>query len=148
MPKRICRKIGCNNLIDKTEVYCTQHKKIEKIEKKIYNEQYDKERKNTKEHKFYKTKEWVQKREEVLRDHKGIDLYEYYINGREDVFASVVHHIEELNKNWELRLESTNLIPVSEATHAMIHSVYKQGIQERKAMQEVLRDLATRYAPL
>lgn len=147
MPKRICRKVGCNNLIDKSEIYCIKHKKNEKIERQIYYKNYDEQRKDTKEYKFYKTKEWVRVREYILREHKGIDLYEYYVNSK-IVFANTVHHIEELEINWDLRLEESNLIPVSEATHAMIHSAYKQGKEECENMKKLLKSLAMKYAPL
>ena len=52
-----------------------------------------------------------------------------------------IHHIIELEEDWEQRLNPLNLIPLSHRTHNTITALYKQSNASMKATQTQLRSL-------
>ena len=52
-----------------------------------------------------------------------------------------VHHIIELEEDWEQRLNPLNLIPLSLKTHNTITALYKKSNASMKATQAQLRSL-------
>ena len=104
-PLHLCCKAGCANLT--RERYCTKHKS----EKNRYNRE-----RNDKEYvAFYKTKEW-----ELIR---GIalarDRYQCVECKKRGIIkpAQMVHHIVPVKKDWNKRLELSNLESLCEACH-------------------------------
>ncbi|AZV56790.1 HNH endonuclease [Clostridium sp. AWRP] len=133
MPKQICKYIGCNQLINKGEVYCKKHKvKMEERMKANYKF-YDYNRKDSKEWKFYKTKWWEQLRVNVLLAYNYIDVYVYYIENR-IAKANTVHHIIPIKDDWDKRDDIENLFPLSESTHKKIHELYENDKAKTQAL--------------
>lgn len=68
---------------------------------------------------FYKTKEWLAKREEILER----DNYECQRCKEEGLYekAECVHHIKHLKEHPELALEDDNLISLSSRCHNKEH---------------------------
>lgn len=83
---------------------------------------------------FYESLEWKSIREVVITKANGLDLYEYYIN-KAIVKANTVHHIIEVKEDYELRLDITNLIPLSASNHKKIHKKY---LRNKRATQQML----------
>lgn len=137
LPKKICKKINCNKLIDYNKKYCPEHE-IEMIKKRKEKfKRYDEERKDSREWRFYRTKGWINKREKILTKYAGLDIYEFIVNDM-IVYANTVHHITPLKEDWNSRLEDENLFPLSERNHKLIHIEYEKGEENKKEMQRKL----------
>lgn len=70
-------------------------------------------------HSFYLSAKWKKKRERVMK------LYNYEDQEAKrygkTITATLIHHIYPLDVYPELRLETWNLLPVSQATHNKMH---------------------------
>ena len=86
---------------------------------------------------FYTSREWRMTRARVLAMYDYIDIYAYCIEHRIKR-ADTVHHIIELSRDWDKRLELSNLIPLASSTHNTIHTLYDQGEAAREATQATL----------
>ena len=84
---------------------------------------------------FYVSKPWRVTREMILEVFDYIDIYAYYLN-HEIVIAERVHHIVELEDDWERRLDPTNLIPLSLKNHGIISAIYKENDAAKRQMQK------------
>ena len=94
--KKFCKL--CNrNLIDIKERYCNSCKAKIGIRHSIYK----KDRKDTKEQKFYSSKEWLRVRDII----RGLDnnLCLMCLDRNELNNSGTIHHIEELKDNRKLR---------------------------------------------
>lgn len=137
MPKKICNYFGCHKLINYADRYCDEHKQEDTQRHKTYDEH----RRNKKAAEFYHTEEWGEVRAYVLRIYKGLDLYEYYIN-KKIVYADTVHHIIELKDDWDKRLSTSNLFPLSSSNHGKIHKLYKK---DKERIQKMLFELLKKW---
>lgn len=142
MPKKICSYYGCNEVIPFRESRCEKHKVAKQHSDKERYKRYDASRQNEREHKFYKTGEWLIVRAVVLDKYKGTDIYIYFTEDR-IVSADTAHHIIELKEDWSLRLEPSNLFPLSSGTHKIIHGLYDSG--KKKETQELLRNMLDKW---
>lgn len=143
--KKLCCKQGCNNVIDVGERYCSDHKFITEQRDTKRHKLYDAQKRNKEARAFYHSTAWEQVREYVLARHKGLDLYAFFVH-KTIVPATTVHHIVELEEDWNLRMDTANLFPVSDGNHNVIHSLYqrdKRGTQEM--LQGFLREWMERY---
>lgn len=86
---------------------------------------------------FYNSKEWLRMRQYILDKYDCIDVYTYIMHGQIEK-ADTVHHIWELSEEKEQALSEKNLIPVSSATHNLIHSEYAKSEKNKKTMQATL----------
>jgi 5-methylcytosine-specific restriction protein A len=141
MLKKLCR---CGKLIEYNKKYC--NKCSEKIEqyRKEKSKYYDKYKRNKRSTKFYNSKEWIKLRTFVLSKYKGLDLYAYYVDKR-IVYASHVHHVIEIEDNWDRRLDINNLIPLSNENHSKISVLYKKDNKIKQETQELLFNLLERW---
>lgn len=90
---------------------------------------------------FYKSDTWLQCRDRVLVRCKGIDLYDYYING---VFSlgRVVHHIVPRKEDKSRQYDVDNLIALTNTNHNKIHDMYKT---DKENIQKMLFELLDRW---
>ncbi|UZW13204.1 hypothetical protein OSC52_15310 [Clostridium pasteurianum] len=141
MPKVICKYPGCNELINKGEIYCKEHK-IKAVESKRQEYKfYDSNRKDSKEWNFYKTPEWEWFRDNMLDMFDHLDLYSYYIDQKIRT-ANTVHHIVEIKEDWDRRLDENNVFPLTEGNHRKIHNLYKK---DKEGTQSLLKDLISKF---
>lgn len=138
-PLKPCRYPGCPNLT--SERFCKDHQHEAEIQKAKANRYYDQHIRDKKAEAFYKSKAWVRTREYVLDKYNHIDLYDYYINQR-ITKANTVHHIIELNEDWDRRLDIGNLFPLSSANHNVIDGYYRK---DKKAAQKLLFQLIEKW---
>lgn len=97
MIKRICKKAGCNELIDKPKTYCEKHQPEEDKNRKESLKWYRKNRDDDWEQDFYKNKRWLKIREKTLdRDYR---LCRLCYTEKKITDAELVHHIVELKDN-------------------------------------------------
>lgn len=140
MPKKLCAYGGCHEIISGAEKYCEEHKKLYEQLKSEHNQRYDKNIRHKRDKRyteFYHSKEWETLRDFVIRTYKGLDLFAYFIENR-IVPADTAHHITELKEDWDLRLAIDNIIPVSDASHKKIHTLYRQ---DKEGTQKLLKGL-------
>lgn len=135
--KKLCCKLGCNNVIDVGERYCPEHQFLAGQKDTRRHKLYDAQKRNREARDFYHSAAWEQVREYVLARHKGLDLYAFFVH-KTITPATTVHHIVELGEDWGLRLDAANLFPVSDGNHNVIHHLYKR---DRPGTQEMLRGL-------
>lgn len=64
IPKKICNKVNCNNLIDFRESYCDEHKELKKESKKQYDKQRYSNDKDVRQ--TYNKKIWKNIRRNIL----------------------------------------------------------------------------------
>jgi hypothetical protein len=79
-------------------------------------------------------------RERIISLFDNLDIYALYINN-EILPCEPVHHIIELDEDWEQRLNPTNLLPINQVTHNTITALYKKSNASMKATQKQLRSL-------
>lgn len=98
---------------------------------------YDKEYRNKNAANFYHSKAWKEMTKLCKLKANGLDLYELVINKR-IIKGTLSHHIEELEDNRARALDITNLIWVSDKTHAFIHSEYNKSLENKRKLQQKL----------
>lgn len=142
--KKICR---CGKLIDYTEKMCEQCQKKYEAEKKSRDKIYNRSRyseNNIQYTRFYKSREWKYIAEVCKLYYKKVDIYSYYILKKVE-YGKICHHVVEIKDDWSKRLELDNLIYLSSKNHNKIHSMYDRSEKDKKAMQDMLRELSKRY---
>ena len=112
--------------------------------KKARDRDYNKNWRDKKSQDFYTSREWKRIRDFIMLRYDGVDVYEYAETG-EIIKADVVHHIIPLSEDTERRLDESNLIPLSHASHNHIHDVYDKGEDQKREMQNRLRECIEQY---
>ena len=105
------------------------------------HKEYKKYRKDTREDKFYSSREWTKTRDIAKAKYNGIDIYSYYVLKRVE-HGQTIHHIEEIKDNWDRRLDIDNLIYLTESNHQLIHKMYKEN---KKDTMNLLFSLIKRW---
>ena len=93
---------------------------------------------------FYCSRAWRVMRQRMIDVFDGIDILAYY-EDQKLVEPDRVHHIVELEEDWDLRLAPFNLIPLSNANHTRVTFLYKAGPESMAACQKRLRELRDRW---
>ena len=101
---------------------------------------YNRERKATYKTNFYKSNSWRKLSKQCKLRDNGLDLFQLKLNNK-IVKGELSHHIEEVEDNPERKLDLTNLIYVSKATHNFIHSVYNKSEEDKRKLQHILRGM-------
>lgn len=125
MPKVICKKIGCNKLIDKgiNSGYCDEHKeagvKLKQEADRYRMKQYNQGR-NPKYVRFYNGIKWKQLREYILTRDNYLcqDCYSRNVI----TYAKDIHHIEDIKESWDKRYDENNLISLCHDCHNKRHN--------------------------
>lgn len=118
------RCMKCHNLYPQGS-YCPKCSR----KNQVYN------KKRGPETKFYQSSAWRSIKAEVINYYHKIDIWVLGLTGK---IAScprcITHHIIPYKENKKLGLDFDNLVPVSTASHNMIHSMYDCG-QRDKAIE-------------
>lgn len=142
--KKICRHIGCTRLVELGETYCNLHKpdtkRSEANRQKLYDQSIRNKR-DKKERAFYNSKRWKAAQKECMRMYGGLCLWNYYKDGL-IIEATEVHHIEPIKERWDLRLDISNLVPLSHQAHVWIE---KQLLKGNKEIKSELKELKRRW---
>ena len=104
---------------------------------------YNNTRRDKKAAEFYVSKEWRAIRPVIMNAFDYVDIYALYIRYELITLqhSDPIHHIVELDEDWEQRLNPLNLIPLSHSTHNTIHALYKQSKASMRATQKQLKSL-------
>ena len=127
-----CRVPACNELTRERNGYCIAHQKEVRVYK---SDKYDK---------FYRSKEWLNKRRYIIERDMGLCI-DCLISKEEPVDAKIVHHIEPVKDNWNRRLENNNLISVCDSCHKKIEGRYSAGRFEKEYEKNRLINLLRDY---
>ena len=138
---RKCSWHGCTKIIKETETYCSYHIVKADIENKKRYKEYDNRRKRDEEqkkyHTFYSSKEWTNLSDLVKRHFFDMCII-CWLKGREDIECSTTHHIEELRKRYDLRLDEDNLVPLCSSCHQKVHIEYNKGGPYEVTMKKII----------
>ncbi len=132
-----CR--GCGRLIPQAMSMCAECEERQQSRHVVYNNT----RRDTKAAEFYISKEWRELRPVIMSVFEYVDIYALYATHELITLSDSdpVHHIIELEEDWEQRLNPLNLIPLSLKTHNTITALYKESNASMKATQTQLRSL-------
>lgn len=93
---------------------------------------------------FYVSRAWRIMRARMCEVFNGWDIVAFFEDGVL-LPAEEVHHIVELEDDWDARLDPWNLIPLNGATHKRITAAYKKSPASMAACQERLREYRKRW---
>lgn len=100
-----------------------------------YRRDYNKFKRDKRLQRFRASDEWKRIRQEVIERDEGLDQYVLHETGELKAGFSV-HHIVPLSEDWSRRTDPSNLITLSDDTHASIE--YKYKTKQRAALQSLL----------
>lgn len=130
---KVCR---CGKLIPQTMKMCERCEAQAQSRHMTYNAT----RRDPKAAAFYISKEWRHMRECIINVFDDIDIYALYIN-KELLHCEPVHHIIELDEEWQQRLNPMNLIPLNQVTHNTITAMYKKDKATMRTTQTQIRSI-------
>ncbi|AQS09673.1 HNH endonuclease [Clostridium saccharobutylicum] len=134
--KKCCPK--CGRVIDYGLKYCNECSKNVSKEKAERNREYDKNvRKNVN---VYGSKQWHLVRQECLARDNGLCMY-CLKKYNKISYASLVHHIEEVNDDIELAYCIDNLISLCRKCHDDVHTMYNKDDKSKGDMQIELHEM-------
>lgn len=109
--------------------------------------EYNLFRRNKKTAQFYVSKEWRAMRSYILSRYDGLDLYAFHVQHR-IATADMVHHIVEIEDDWNRRLDPLNLFPLSNSNHGIISALYDKDEDTKHRTQiQLQRILQTHWEP-
>jgi hypothetical protein len=109
--------------------------------------EYNLFRRNKKTAQFYVSKEWRAMRGYILSRYDGLDLYAFHVQHR-IATADMVHHIVEIEDDWNRRLDPLNLFPLSNSNHGIISALYDKDEDTKHRTQiQLQRILQTHWEP-
>lgn len=132
----LLKSCRCGKLIPQSMKMCEECEQRQQSRHMIYNNT----RRDERAAEFYVSKEWRAMRERIIEVYDNIDIYALYVE-HELLTCNPVHHIIELEDDWEQRLNPFNLIPLNHKTHNTITALYKQSKASMRATQKQLRSL-------
>ena len=108
----LLKSCRCGKLIPQSMKMCEECERQQQSRHMIYNNT----RRDERAAEFYISKEWRAMRERIIEVYENIDIYALYVE-HELLTCNPVHHIVELEDDWEQRLNPFNLIPLNHKTH-------------------------------
>lgn len=143
-----CSFRSCRKLVNYGVKFCEYHQvKYDKEQKERYKEyQFRRYKDNNKKksQQFYSSVPWKNLREAIKKELFHIDILEYYRTGR-IIEGEAVHHILEVEEDWESRLDISNLIYLTERNHKRVHEKYNESSKSKKKMQNILLGLLEQF---
>lgn len=129
----------CGKLIPQSQKMCEECQQKRESRHVVYNNT----RRDPRAAEFYVSKEWRELRPVIMSVYDSVDIYALYVMHELILLkeSDPIHHIIELEEDWEQRLNPLNLIPLSHTTHNTITALYKRSSASMKATQTQLRSL-------
>ena len=101
----LLKSCRCGKLIPQSMKMCEECEQRQQSRHMIYNNT----RRDERAAEFYVSKEWRAMRERIIEVYDNVDIYALYVE-HELLTCNPVHHIIELEDDWEQRLNPFNLI--------------------------------------
>ncbi|AJE10162.1 hypothetical protein [Clostridium botulinum] len=114
----------------------------EKRRKERYKE-YRMNRNDKKEQSFYSSTTWIRCRDSVAVHQFGLDLIEW--SKGNIVQAETYHHIEPIKSDWSKRLDSSNLIGLTQENHIRVHTLMNKSDKDKIMIEKFLKDLIKKF---
>lgn len=115
----LLKSCRCGKLIPQSVKMCEECERRQQSRHMIYNNT----RRDKRAAEFYVSKEWRAMRERIIEVYDNVDIYALYVEN-ELLTCEPVHHIVELEDDWEQRLNPFNLIPLNHKTHNTIRGFF------------------------
>lgn len=143
MMYKCCPK--CGKKIEYSLKYCEEcSKTVEQQKRKRYRDYKAKRMQDVYEkqlQEFYNSVEWKRVRESTISRYFYLDIYSYYEEGTIE-YGYTLHHIIPIRNNWNSRLDTNNLIYLTEKNHQMIHKMLDKDYEGTVCM---LQELVKRW---
>lgn len=139
MRTMLLKTCKCGRLIPQGVRMCDTCAEKEQSRHVVYNNT----RRDARAAEFYVSKEWRWIRPAIMSIYDYIDIYALYVKGELITLtdSDPIHHIVELDEDWEQRLNPLNLIPLSHDTHNTVTALYKQDKATMRATQARIRQI-------
>ncbi|NHI47989.1 endonuclease [Clostridium botulinum] len=111
---------------------------------KLRNQQYDLYNRDKESTKIYRDKRWIKLTQQCKSRFNGLDIYQLYKYNK-IVKGELSHHIKEVKEDKNRVYDISNLMYVSNKSHAEIHKAYKKSKEDKLAMQAYLFKIVQRY---
>lgn len=108
------------------------------------HQEYNLYRRDQRKAGFYISREWRLTRDAALRMYDHLDIYALIVQ-RRIVTADMVHHIVEIEEDWDRRLDMSNLLPLSNGNHGIISALYAKDERTKRETQQLLFRLIAAY---
>ena len=114
----LLKSCKCGKLIPQSVKMCEECERRQQSRHMIYNNT----RRDKRAAEFYLSKEWRDLRPVIMSVYEYVDIYALYVEHQLITLkdSDPIHHIIELEDDWEQRLNPLNLIPLSHRTHNTI----------------------------
>lgn len=135
----LLKSCRCGKLIPQSIKMCEECERRQQSRYVVYNNT----RRDQRAAEFYISREWRALRPVIMSVYEHVDIYALYVLHELKTLeeSDPIHHIIELEEDWEQRLNPLNLIPLKHETHSTITALYKQSNASMKATQKRLRSL-------
>lgn len=135
----LLKSCRCGKLIPQSLKMCEDCERRQQSRYVVYNNT----RRDQRAAEFYISKEWRALRPVIMSVYDHVDIYALYVLHELKTLeeSDPIHHIVELEEDWEQRLNPLNLIPLKHETHSTITALYKQSNASMRATQKRLRSL-------
>ncbi|HID0817752.1 TPA: hypothetical protein ACXNW8_003469 [Clostridium botulinum] len=111
---------------------------------KLRNKQYDLYNRDKESTKIYRDKRWLKLTGQCKSKFDGLDIYQLYKYNK-IIYGELSHHIIEVKENKDRVFDISNLIYVSNKSHAEIHTAYKKSKEDKLAMQVYLFKIVQKW---
>lgn len=138
--KKICPMCGTIMSYDSEDC----NNKCKEKRNKLRNQDYDLYNRDKESTKIYKSKQWGKLTQQCKSRFNGLDIYQLYKYNK-IVKGELSHHIKEVKEDKNRVYDISNLIYVSNKSHAEIHTAYKKSKEDKLAMQAYLFKIVQRY---
>ena len=135
----LLKSCRCGKLIPQSLKMCEDCERRQQSRYVVYNNT----RRDQRAAEFYISKEWRALRPVIMSVYDHVDIYALYVLHELKTLeeSDPIHHIVELEEDWEQRLNPLNLIPLKHETHSTITALYKPSNASMRATQKRLRSL-------
>lgn len=135
----LLKSCRCGKLIPQSMKMCEECERRQQSRYVVYNNT----RRDQRAAEFYLSREWRALRPVIMSVYEYVDIYALYVLHELKTLeeSDPIHHIVELEEDWEQRLNPLNLIPLKHETHSTITALYKQSNASMRETQERLRSL-------
>lgn len=141
--KMLLKSCRCGKLIPQAFKMCEDCGREYERRQRLRYIEYNNTRRDQRAAEFYISKEWRSLRPVIMNVYGYVDIYALYVLHELKTLnvSDPIHHIVELEEDWNQRLNPMNLIPLNHETHSTITALYKKSITSKKATQKRLREL-------
>lgn len=101
---------------------------------------YDRYQRNKSSAGIYHSLMWKKLTAECKEKCHDLDLYALHVKHK-IVKGTLSHHIVELTDNRSRAYDQSNLIYLSDKSHAEVHAAYEKSVEDKKKMQGILFEI-------